>query len=495
VTADKKDFKSAEADLAKADAVDPFSSDTLRTHGWIAEKKNAFASASEWYGKAIQKNPKDVFALVHQGQVLVTLGRDDEALAPLNAALAINPTNTLALMNRAMAELNKGDHEAADRDAKAAAALSPDIPAAYEVEGSAAEAKGDYPLAVTLFTKALALGQAPGRNEPYLMPLQSRAHVYSASGQYDKALADTDELIKLGQSTVETRLMRANIYSALGKPAAALAEADLIVTEHPNDDFAAVAAAKIYAAGGQRVKAMAAFDKALKIHQYGYIYLNREQVRPYGDIAGRMADLDAGLKAEPENEDIPIEKARLLARTGDFKGALAILDRVKPDLSSHELDIERAVVLFQSGRTDEAKALLGRVRAQSLSAEALNSLCWEQATAGILLDEAVEDCRRAVKLNPTNGAYLDSLGMALLKQGKLDEALAAYTQAIGRKTGAASLMGRAFVYLRKGDQQRAEADAGAARKVTPGIDDVFAGYGLEWPKAASSEASARLISH
>ena len=56
--------------------------------------------------------------------------------------------------------------------------------------------------------------------------------------------------------------------------------------------------------------------------------------------------------------------------------------------------------------------------------------------------------------------------MALLKLGKLDEALDAYKAALRGKTGAASLMGRAFVYLRKGDRAQAEADAAAARKMS-----------------------------
>ena len=65
----------------------------------------------------------------------------------------------------------------------------------------------------------------------------------------------------------------------------------------------------------------------------------------------------------------------------------------------------------------------------------------------------MEDIRRAaLKLSPDSGQYLDSLGMALLKLGKLDEALDAYNKAVAKDTGADSLMGRAFVYLRKGDR-------------------------------------------
>ena len=56
------------------------------------------------------------------------------------------------------------------------------------------------------------------------------------------------------------------------------------------------------------------------------------------------------------------------------------------------------------------------------------------------------------------------------------------------ETGAASLMGRAFVYLRKGDRAHAEADVAAARKMAPRIDDTFAGYGLTFDKPAPVKA-------
>ena len=77
--------------------------------------------------------------------------------------------------------------------------------------------------------------------------------------------------------------------------------------------------------------------------------------------------------------------------------------------------------------------------------------------------------------------------MVLLKLGKLDEALTAYNAAIASKTGADSLMGRAFVYLRKGDRAHAEADAAAARKMAPRIDDIFAGYGLSFDQRAPAK--------
>src|SRR5205814_1053368 len=141
----------------------------------------------------------------------------------------------------------------------------------------------------------------------------------------------------------------------------------------------------------------------------------------------------------------------------------------KPDPNDHYSQQQRAVLLYKAGRTAEAEKLFIDVRAKTTSAMELNNLCWIQATAGIRLDAAIQDCRDALKLSPDNGQYLDNLGMSLLKRGKLDEALTAYNQAVAKNTGAASLMGRAFVYARKSDRAHAHADADAARKLYPDI--------------------------
>src|SRR5437763_14614607 len=114
-------------------------------------------------------------------------------------------------------------------------------------------------------------------------------------------------------------------------------------------------------------------------------------------------------------------------------------------------------------------------------------MCYTQATAGIRLEAALRYCRDALKLSPDNSAYLDSLGMVLLKLGKLDEALEAYDKAVAKNTGADSLMGRAFVYLRKGDRVHAEADAAAARKLYADVDSSFADYGLTFDAATPAK--------
>jgi tetratricopeptide (TPR) repeat protein len=52
----------------------------------------------------------------------------------------------------------------------------------------------------------------------------------------------------------------------------------------------------------------------------------------------------------------------------------------------------------------------------------LNYLGYMLADRGMKLDEALTLIKKAVDLDPTNGAYLDSLGWAYFKLGKYDQA-------------------------------------------------------------------------
>jgi tetratricopeptide (TPR) repeat protein len=56
-------------------------------------------------------------------------------------------------------------------------------------------------------------------------------------------------------------------------------------------------------------------------------------------------------------------------------------------------------------------------------ADAMNYLGYLDADAGVNLDEARALIERAVELDPTNGAYIDSLGWVYYKLGQVDEAI------------------------------------------------------------------------
>src|SRR5258708_29715336 len=96
-----------------------------------------------------------------------------------------------------------------------------------------------------------------------------------------------------------------------------------------------------------------------------------------------------------------------LDRQGDWTDALQAYEAaltLEPD--SFGPAVKRAVLLYRLGRTDEAGELLTALRGRATTATMLNNLCWEKATAGVLLDSALDECNAALQLKPDAAAYL-----------------------------------------------------------------------------------------
>jgi Flp pilus assembly protein TadD len=92
------------------------------------------------------------------------------------------------------------------------------------------------------------------------------------------------------------------------------------------------------------------------------------------------------------------------------------------------------------------------------SAAVLNYYGYMLADRGVRLDEATSLIRKALELEPANGAYLDSLGWAYYKQNKLAEAEEFLSKAVDRDAEDPTILGHlGDVYAKMGRMQRAEA--------------------------------------
>ncbi len=102
----------------------------------------------------------------------------------------------------------------------------------------------------------------------------------------------------------------------------------------------------------------------------------------------------------------------------------AIADLPQPTGDDWQLFFDRAVSLDRSRQWNRAEADLRR--ALSLSPEqpfVLNYLGYSYAEQGRDLDEARHMLERALDQKPHDGAFLDSLGWIILKQGHVDQAI------------------------------------------------------------------------
>ncbi len=161
------------------------------------------------------------------------------------------------------------------------------------------------------------------------------------------------------------------------------------------------------------------------------LYILAQTQRRLKDATGTAATL-ARMRAEvPEDPRTRFVAAQILGdqgRQAEAIEAFRVLVESAPDDAS--LVYEYASALEKSGRQDDAeRALRGLLSKDPFDANALNSLGYMLAERGQRLEEAIDLVQRALKVDPLNPSYLDSLGWAYFRQGKLEMADAPLSQA------------------------------------------------------------------
>jgi tetratricopeptide (TPR) repeat protein len=164
------------------------------------------------------------------------------------------------------------------------------------------------------------------------------------------------------------------------------------------------------------------------------LYLLGQAQRVLKDYEAATATVQKLKAAYPNDARTPYLEAQVLRDRGQLAQAITtfelLMNRAPRDGS---LVYEYASLLERAGRMADAERALRDVLAKDpQDANALNSLGYMLADHGQRLDEAVDLVQRALKIEPANPSFLDSLGWAYFQQGKLDLADPPLTQAAER---------------------------------------------------------------
>lgn len=123
--------------------------------------------------------------------------------------------------------------------------------------------------------------------------------------------------------------------------------------------------------------------------------------------------------------DDPLRQVLLIqgyTEAGRYADAVAAGEvAVKKFNGDHDVLYQLGAAQDRAGRAADAeKTFRDLLQQDPLDANALNYLGYMLAESGSRLDEAVSLIQRALKIDPDNPSYLDSLGLAYLKQGHPD---------------------------------------------------------------------------
>ena len=180
-----------------------------------------------------------------------------------------------------------------------------------------------------------------------------------------------------------------------------------------------------------RADALASENLAKNPNQPRMTRLRAQALSKGGKPAEALQLMEAGAAKNPTSREYVVGLADLYADQKRGDDAVRTLEQARKTFGDDQvLTLRMATAYEVGGKLVEAERELRRLMADDpLNANALNSLSYLLADRSTRLPEAVELAQRAVKIEPGNPSYLDTLGWALFKQGKADEADVPLTRA------------------------------------------------------------------
>jgi tetratricopeptide (TPR) repeat protein len=395
-----------EGDTAKALKVLSAVPDTGRSAklyaalGATYEQRKEYKSAIDAYKHAIQLDRDNLDAIRGLAENLLNDGQIDAALDQYKVIADANPEDAQTYLRISEIYRRQGKYDEALDSLKKAEAMVPD---ALEVPYNIAvvyQAQARYDDAEKVLNDLLkktekadsSYSQADRSNRAIF--IERLGMVYRDQENYQAAVDTFRKMIPLGDENARTGYQDViDTYREAKQWPQATAAAREAVQKVPNDrDLRMVLDA---------------------------------QLADVGDPEKPLADVHSMLKGTPEDREVYLRLAIMYTRLKRWSDAEEALNKTE-QLSTKSEDKEN--VYFLRGSTyerekkyDAAEAEFRKILAVNpQNAPTLNYLGYMNADRDVRLEESLNYIKQAVSLEPTNGAYLDSLGWAYFKVGKFD---------------------------------------------------------------------------
>jgi tetratricopeptide (TPR) repeat protein len=370
--------------------------------GATYEQRKDYKSAIDAYKHAIELDRDNLDAIRGLAENLLNDGQIDAALDQYKVIADANPEDAQTYLRISEIYRRQGKYDQALDSLKKAQAMVPD---ALEVPYNIAvvyEAQGRYDESVKILQDLLKKTEKPDssysqsdRNNRGIF-IERLGMVYRDQENYPTAVEAFRKMIPLGDDNAKTGYQ------------------DIIDTYREAKQWSQATAVSKEAA-----------EKMPEDRELRMVF--DAQLADTGDPEKPLADVRSLLKGNADDRDVYLRLAIMYTRLKRWDDAEQALDKAE-QLSTKPEDKE--YVMFLRGSTyerekkyDQAEAEFKKViAANPQSAVTLNYLGYMNADRGVDLEESLNQIKLAVSLDPTNGAYLDSLGWAYFKLGKYDQA-------------------------------------------------------------------------
>jgi tetratricopeptide (TPR) repeat protein len=369
--------------------------------GYTYEQQKQYKKAVEAYRHAIELDRDNLDAIRGLAQNLLNDGQTDAALEQYKVIADANPEDAQTYVRIAEIYRKQGKFDAALENLKKAESMVQDsVEVPYNI-AAVYQAQGRYDEAVQIMKDLLKKSEKPnnsytqGEKSNRAVFLERLGTIYRDQGNNVSASDTFRQMIALG-----------------GDENAERGYQQIIDTWREAKEW-------------QRATDVAkeAVQKVPKSVELKMVLASQQADAGNADQA--IKDVRALLKGDSSDRQVYIALAQINTRLRRFDDAAQALDKAE-QLSTKPDDKE--YVWFLRGSTFEREKRYGDAEEQfkrvlasdPQHAPALNYLGYMLADQNTKLDEALGYVKRAVELDPANGAYLDSLGWAYYRLGKYE---------------------------------------------------------------------------
>ncbi|MFH0907884.1 MAG: tetratricopeptide repeat protein [bacterium] len=392
------------------------------------------------FEKGVAGNPDDTFLLQQLGDLYITAQQIEKAIVCFEKIEKINPDDLAIKKKLAMSFVAIGDKPRAIATLEEMAEEQPGNARIPFYLGELHEQEGNKTKAIESYKRATKV-EVPEPSAFLKLALLLAAEDEDGSIRVleDGAARFPDDS-RLPEMAAYMQLSKGGYEQAMES----FAKADKLITDkggkplmnnfHLKYVIAMQLAGKTMEAAGQLHKAMGINPAYLDAYMEYILQDARES-----NIVASVNILNRVGENTPDDPSLFLYIGLLNSYAKLYKAALTAFEKAGQlaDESSAKDEILTPVFYFwyaaaceRDGQIERAeKMFLKCVELDPDHAEACNYLAYMWAEKGINLDEAMEMVRKALKLDPSSGAYIDTLGWIYFMQGKYDEALKAIGKA------------------------------------------------------------------
>jgi tetratricopeptide (TPR) repeat protein len=403
------DLDKALSDYAEYLRYDENAGPVYFSRGLIYLQRKEWAKAVQDFSESIRCEPENSSAYLNRGSALLELGELDGAQASLDAAISMNPTLAEAYEIRGRVHRKRGELDRARTDDLMATKLAPSIVGPtrsgsdFLDDARLAEASGRYDEAIDLCDKALETKLSPSVMSNAYM---TRGNGYAGKGDWDRALRDYDEAVRIQPYNYDALVNRGNAYTHKKEPANSTNDYNEAIRLNPKSFQAYCNRGMNYFAAGDPDRALADLTECVRLNpKFAEGFARRSIVLlrlKRKDEA--LVDVDSAVRLTPDRAEPYVVRGNLRTARREFSLARA--------------DFERA---------------LERSREPPWSF--LNSVAWFLATcpdrSGRDGKKSIQLATKACELTKWKDAHLlDTLAAAFAETGDYDQAIKRQSEAL-----------------------------------------------------------------